>query len=960
MCAPPLVEQLRMVSATCNGITVSAKITKKGVVVVALVPADSPPPRAESFHKGMTQDGIGKESQLESSLSAWGSASVTNPSITTFVVLEGSTITADTEYDLYAYAEHPQGKKAGESSGMSSAEVAVTVRKRIRTAKESEEDLDLPWEELQEDGKLAEALAALRDPLVVKAALEANIDLPRPEDLRRVEIDPVAKITWRSFKRWWAGAGGAGGREFGQARRDFLLRECIFAAQQPEILEEAARMNVQLLEGDWLVAEDVAAGHKDFADTSQALATHRWKAFRSWYRGGRTFDQTPEATIAAALLRPPPSPLSLGQPLTPKLASVAPPDEVLPSQTLNTRIGVEVQILGVDEELGVTGTTRLQLEVGMEERGKGEGESKEKEDGEESSLGVMIREVGEGGTGVSQEEEIRASVQLQLPEPVVHSLVLVAADVGGTIPRPKIDADQASEKMNSQGTAPACMAGGEENGGTRSDDIVNVIGIEKKNKFENLASSCGEDLKVCSRWEGAIEVTVGTREGLVKGSDGVDVAALPDEHGDKLTTAKRLRVETRSRFLEAQTKKAEVALSKVGQLLNAKREDVKAKRSARGAPGVVSQKQPIQASTGSKKGSGRQRRRRLSEVEREMAVKKIDELLELSGKAEEVLQRRGSLSSLQPEDVITIGVFDRFDPAAFDPEKPDPILFRHHSSDISDVSDDISPSGNSYVAWAPRVEEESVLELQLACVHPGVLHLATIEGVGVPDPEDSSSMLSHRKRRWKAFAQWFNPVSSTGVIPPHRRLFLDSECEAALKDLGIREVMQANDMDPAQIAVDKFLNWYNDEKALQRQDFRHRRVEALLQSRRALATQILAWLPTPYLFPVISLFSPLLSSPPHNGQVHRVRLFPSRSLEAYSWKEVLAWYEEDALTEDDEVMRAGERTGQIIALLKAAMKAEGELRMLEERCMCWEDFRSDLMRVMERELAGAPFSVGQG
>lgn len=49
--------------------------------------------------------------------------------------------------------------------------------------------------------------------------------------------------------------------------------------------------------------------------------------------------------------------------------------------------------------------------------------------------------------------------------------------------------------------------------------------------------------------------------------------------------------------------------------------------------------------------------------------------------------------------------------------------------------------------WLPRSPEELTLELQLACVHPTVCAMAAAAMIGVPDPEDASSSLSHRKKR---------------------------------------------------------------------------------------------------------------------------------------------------------------------------------------------------------------------
>lgn len=50
-------------------------------------------------------------------------------------------------------------------------------------------------------------------------------------------------------------------------------------------------------------------------------------------------------------------------------------------------------------------------------------------------------------------------------------------------------------------------------------------------------------------------------------------------------------------------------------------------------------------------------------------------------------------------------------------------------------------------AWAPRSPDELILELQLACVNPRVCIMAASAGIGVPDPEDAFSTLSHKKTR---------------------------------------------------------------------------------------------------------------------------------------------------------------------------------------------------------------------
>ena len=90
-------------------------------------------------------------------------------------------------------------------------------------------------------------------------------------------------------------------------------------------------MGVQILEGDWNA--EVAAGTSGGNTASKngpSAQQRRWTAFRSWYRGGRVFDRADETLIAAATQRRPPSPGSLGRPLTPRMAPADGPQLAAP------------------------------------------------------------------------------------------------------------------------------------------------------------------------------------------------------------------------------------------------------------------------------------------------------------------------------------------------------------------------------------------------------------------------------------------------------------------------------------------------------------------------------------------------------------------------------------------------------------------------------------------------------
>lgn len=187
-------------------------------------------------------------------IAAWAMTTVTNTDVPARLTLPG--LSPECDYELYVYAENNVGREGGgrgrgggggggeggaaecgptsfsvepATSGMSQAQVSET-RLAARTAREPDEELDVPWKDLSEPEKMAEALAALNDQAVARAARAAALDPPTAEDLAKCDSNPVSRNKWRSFCRWWA-AGGGGEVE----RAAFLLRECVFAAQQPEV-----------------------------------------------------------------------------------------------------------------------------------------------------------------------------------------------------------------------------------------------------------------------------------------------------------------------------------------------------------------------------------------------------------------------------------------------------------------------------------------------------------------------------------------------------------------------------------------------------------------------------------------------------------------------------------------------------------------------------------------------------
>lgn len=254
-----MVEEFEVDAEAWDSVSASLYLTKRGEVYVVALEAGTlaggdedgggPPPSPATIRGGgdggggtRVGDGGSGGGGCTRIIAAWATATVPNPDVPARLVLPG--LFPERDYELYAYAENGVGGRVGRSgggsggsgcenttdvfsvepapSGMSPALVAAT-RLPARTAREPDEELDVPWKNLSESEQMAEALAALADPLVARAAREAALDLPTAEDLApgRCEANPVSRNKWRSFCRWWttavnggsAGGGGGGDRK---------------------------------------------------------------------------------------------------------------------------------------------------------------------------------------------------------------------------------------------------------------------------------------------------------------------------------------------------------------------------------------------------------------------------------------------------------------------------------------------------------------------------------------------------------------------------------------------------------------------------------------------------------------------------------------------------------------------------------------------------------------------------
>lgn len=263
-----MVEEFVIDSVEWDCVSASLYLTKRGEVYVVAVEAGAggghdTPPSPATVRLGGDGDGASLGGGCTQAVAGSASATVANPDVPARLTL--SDLSPERDYLLYAYGENGVGGRLGAGfrgdgchggdpttsgvfsmepapSGMSAALVTAT-RLEARTEREPDEELDVPWKDLSESEQMAEALAALMDPVVARATREAALDPPTAEDLAlgRCAANPVSRNKWRSFCRWWAtavgsnGGGAAGGG--GTERSAFLLRECVFAAQQPEVGE---------------------------------------------------------------------------------------------------------------------------------------------------------------------------------------------------------------------------------------------------------------------------------------------------------------------------------------------------------------------------------------------------------------------------------------------------------------------------------------------------------------------------------------------------------------------------------------------------------------------------------------------------------------------------------------------------------------------------------------------------
>lgn len=338
-------------------------------------------------------------------------------------------------------------------------------------------------------------------------------------------------------------------------------------------------MGVQILEGDWNVemAGVVSGGHATTTTKNSSAKQRRWTAFRSWYRGGRVFDRADENLIAAAMRRRPPSPGSLGRPLTPRMTPADGPPPAAPSATQ----GKEGEAAVLPEAVGVKG--EVKSEGGETVAASAVAAVAVPSDGVPTEVsdvagGVVLG--NEAGPVMFTEGALRGQ-RTEPPEPKATpdagARVRAGAPAGATFHVTLLETDklipaQVGGRAGTTLTATAdahetdtCLPAAQHKGphwegGECGADIAHLSGIAAwDSEGEGEDEEDEENGGMMAKGKSA------SRLGLEGDACEVIAEGLPPiSREDKTATAKQLRMEARRKFLAARTvnsKQAEVKVS---------------------------------------------------------------------------------------------------------------------------------------------------------------------------------------------------------------------------------------------------------------------------------------------------------------------------------------------------------------------------------------------------------------
>lgn len=264
----------------------------------------------------------------------------------------------------------------------------------------------------------------------------------------------------------------------------------------------------------------------------------RWTAFRSWYRGGRVFDRADETLIAAATMRLPPSPGSLGRPLTPRMAPADGPQPAAPTTI----------------EGEVVKPPQLTSEGGGETGGSEAAAVSPEMTAVSSVAGVTVARSGTAPLtpleGMTREGSTTPPAPPAPPEAqagvTTHVTLLKTNQPAPTRVRHGSDTDEAS--------AAAGDRDGISDDGPSKDEESLGDGVGRRVDAARLDGIAGWDAEEEGGEQSPSGYDGGSTEGL-----------SPPSHQGGTAAAKRLRMEARRKFLAARTVNSKQAAQKVSR-----------------------------------------------------------------------------------------------------------------------------------------------------------------------------------------------------------------------------------------------------------------------------------------------------------------------------------------------------------------------------------------------------------
>lgn len=348
-------------------------------------------------------------------------------------------------------------------------------------------------------------------------------------------------------------------------------------------------MGVHILEGDWEAEMAGAAigGNATSATRNSSARQRRWTAFRSWYRGGRVFDRADDTLIAAAMLRRPPSPGSLGRPLTPRMTPADGPQPAAPSATQ-----------GREEEQGEEVAALPEVV-----RGTGGVESEDEETAAAAAAAVTAAAATLSGVGSTEVSEVAGGVvsqeaadevtftegvlrgqRTESPDPPappeVGAGAGVAAAAAAMVHVPLLETERLTPAQGSGGagtTSSATADGLETEKRLSAAESIGPLRAGLPDRGADTARLSGigawdEEGEEGEQKGGSVALVKGqSASGLGLGDDagGTLAEGLPPvSREDKTAAAKRLRMEARRKFLAARTVHSKLAAVKASRKSN--------------------------------------------------------------------------------------------------------------------------------------------------------------------------------------------------------------------------------------------------------------------------------------------------------------------------------------------------------------------------------------------------------